>query len=122
MSKITGKLHSTVDQVLAHTGLDVNHGVRHYAYTRAVGLAIAAQHQHRFDPYVDWRDSQHCDHWQMRPCALCEQPTPLRSHFGEPVHMSCAEDWIAANPVEARRLGRFASDIQAKRRYDDDHA
>ncbi|MFD7532252.1 hypothetical protein ACFV8E_32435 [Streptomyces sp. NPDC059849] len=49
---IEGLARSTVDQVLAHTGLDVSHGVRHYAYTRAVGLAVAAQHQHRFDPYV----------------------------------------------------------------------
>ncbi|MEW2527557.1 hypothetical protein [Streptomyces sp. NPDC047071] len=52
---------------------------------------------------------------------LCDQPTPLRSHSGEPVHKACAEDWIAANPVEAR-LGRFASDVQAARRRDDDHA
>ncbi|MDV9198762.1 hypothetical protein [Streptomyces sp. Wh19] len=45
----------------------------------------------------------------------------MRSHSGEPVHKSCAEAWIAASPVEAR-LGRFASDVQAKRRRDDDHA
>jgi hypothetical protein len=37
------------------------------------------------------------------------------------VHKACVEDWIAANPTEAR-LGRFASDIQPKRRRDDDHA
>lgn len=49
---IEGLARNTVDQVLAHTGLDVSHGVRHYAYTRAVGQAVAAQHQHRFDPYV----------------------------------------------------------------------
>lgn len=70
---------------------------------------------------LDWRDSQHYDHWQMRPCALCEQPTPLRSHSGEPAHKVCAENWIAGNPTEAR-LGRFASDIQPKRRRDDNHA
>ncbi|MFH8500670.1 hypothetical protein [Streptomyces coeruleorubidus] len=40
---------------------------------------------------------------------------------GEPVHKVCAENWIAANPTEAR-LGRFASDVQPKRRRNDDHA
>nr|WSW64515.1 hypothetical protein OG513_38915 [Streptomyces sp. NBC_00998] len=70
---------------------------------------------------LDWRDSRHFDRWQDRPCALCEQPTPMRSHYGEPVHKACAEDWIAANPTEAR-LGRFASDAQPKRQRDDDHA
>ncbi|MET8615861.1 hypothetical protein [Streptomyces misionensis] len=68
-----------------------------------------------------WRDSQHYDRWQDRPCVLCDKPTPMRSHSGEPVHKACAEDWIAANPAEAR-LGRFASDVQAKRQRDDDHA
>jgi hypothetical protein len=71
---------------------------------------------------LDWRDSQHFDRWQDRPCALCGQPTPMRSHDGEPVHKACAEDWIAANPTEARRLGRFASDVQPNRRRDDNHA
>ncbi|MGV4890716.1 hypothetical protein ACSR0Z_29850 (plasmid) [Streptomyces viridosporus] len=70
---------------------------------------------------LDWRDARHCDRWQDLPCVLCDQPTPMRSHYGEPVHKACAENWIAANPVEAR-LGRFASDIQPKRRHDDDHA
>ncbi|MGP3637825.1 hypothetical protein ACTU45_31595 [Streptomyces sp. 24-1644] len=70
---------------------------------------------------LDWRDSTHFDHWQDRPCVLCEQLTPMRSHSKEPVHKQCAEDWIAANPVEAR-LGRFASDTQPKIRHDDDHA
>ncbi|MFE8950101.1 hypothetical protein [Streptomyces sp. NPDC007856] len=70
---------------------------------------------------LEWRDSQHFDRWQDRPCVLCDKPTPIRSRYGEPVHKACAEDWIAANPVEGR-LGRFASDIQAKRRRDDDHA
>lgn len=70
---------------------------------------------------LDWRDSQHYNHWQMRPCALCEQPTPLRSHSGEPSHKMCAENWLAANPTKAR-LGRFASDTQPKRRRDDNHA
>ncbi|MEV6383124.1 hypothetical protein AB0M31_27400 [Streptomyces sp. NPDC051773] len=70
---------------------------------------------------LDWRDSQHFDRWQDRPCVLCDKPTPMRSHSGEPVHKACAEDWITANPVEAR-LGRFASDIQPNRQRDDDHA
>ncbi|MGW4840003.1 hypothetical protein [Streptomyces globisporus] len=70
---------------------------------------------------LDWCDGNHFDRWQDHPCALCDQPTPMRSHTGEPVHMSCAEAWIAANPTEARR-GRFASDAQAGRRRGDDHA
>lgn len=70
---------------------------------------------------LDWRDARHFDRWQDQPCVLCTQPTPMRSHHGEPVHKACAEDWIATNPTEAR-LGRFASDIQPKRRHDDDHA
>ncbi|MGW1675646.1 hypothetical protein [Streptomyces sp. NPDC002324] len=45
----------------------------------------------------------------------------MRSHYGEHVHKACAERWIAANPTGAR-LGRFASDVQPKRRRDDDHA
>lgn len=45
----------------------------------------------------------------------------MRSHANEAVHKTCAEGWIAANPVEAR-LGRFASDVQAKRRRDNTHA
>lgn len=39
----------------------------------------------------------------------------MRSHYGELVHKACAEEWIAANPTEAR-LGRFAYDVQPKRR------
>ncbi|WP_050487174.1 hypothetical protein [Streptomyces sp. CNS654] len=70
---------------------------------------------------LDWRDGSHFDRWQDRTCALCDQPTPMRSHAGEPVHKSCAEAWIAANSTEAR-LGRFASDAQAGRRRGDDHA
>ncbi|MFJ8648931.1 hypothetical protein ACIRNI_22765 [Streptomyces sp. NPDC093546] len=69
---------------------------------------------------LEWRDSRHCDGRQLRPCALCDKPTPLRSHYGEPAHKACAENWIAANPAEAR-LGRFPSDVQPKRRRDDDH-
>ncbi|MCQ9134585.1 hypothetical protein KMS84_27910 [Streptomyces sp. IBSBF 2807] len=60
-----------------------------------------------------WRDSQHFDRWQDLDCELCGRPTPMRSHSGEPVHKACAEDWITANPVEAR-LGRFASDLAPK--------
>lgn len=52
---------------------------------------------------------------------LCDKPTPMRSHSEEPLHKACAEDWIAANPAEAR-LGRFASDVQPKSRRGDDHA
>lgn len=62
---------------------------------------------------LKWRDSQHFDRGQDRPYALGDKRAPMRSHFGEPVHKACAEDWIAANPVEAR-LGRFASDTQSK--------
>ncbi|MFJ8363872.1 hypothetical protein [Streptomyces sp. NPDC093984] len=68
-----------------------------------------------------WRDSQHFDRWQDRPSVLCDKLTPMRSHYGEPVHKACAEDWFAVNPVEAR-LGGFVSDVQSKRRRDDDHA
>ncbi|MDX3528233.1 hypothetical protein P1P75_17755 [Streptomyces sp. ID05-39B] len=60
-----------------------------------------------------WRDNQHFDRWQDLPCTLCGQPTPMRSHSGEPVHKVCAEDWIAAHPAEARR-GRFASDAKPR--------
>ncbi|MFH8692666.1 hypothetical protein ACH4EC_38175 [Streptomyces anulatus] len=70
---------------------------------------------------LDWRDAQHFDRWQDRPCAQCDQPTLMRSHTGEPVHKTCADSWIAANPTEAR-LGRFASDVQAGRCRGDDHA
>ncbi|MEU4032416.1 hypothetical protein [Streptomyces anulatus] len=70
---------------------------------------------------LDWRDSQHFDQWQDQPCALCDQPTPMRSHTKEPVHKVCAESWIAANPVDARQ-GRFASDSQPKRRHENNHA
>ncbi|MGW0801304.1 hypothetical protein, partial [Streptomyces sp. NPDC002692] len=60
--------------------------------------------------------------WQDLPSVLCEQPTPMRSHYGEPVHKICAEEWISANPKQSR-LGRFASDTQPKRpRATDDHA
>ncbi len=72
-----------------------------------------------------WRDGQHFDRWQDLPCELCDKPTPMRSHFGEPVHKACAEGWITANPVEAR-LGRFASDLTPKPKSKDkgqgDHA
>ncbi|MFC8201464.1 hypothetical protein ACFUTV_39620 [Streptomyces sp. NPDC057298] len=46
----------------------------------------------------------------------------MRSHRNEPVHKTCAEGWITANPVKARQ-GRFASDVQPKRgNASDDHA
>ncbi|MGW0573004.1 hypothetical protein [Streptomyces tauricus] len=62
-----------------------------------------------------WKHPHHFDRWQDRPCALCKQPTPMRSHHDEPVHKVCAEAWITANPVKARQSGRFASDAQPKR-------
>ncbi|MFC8707308.1 hypothetical protein ACFUIV_34735 [Streptomyces anulatus] len=70
---------------------------------------------------LDWRDSQHFDRWQDQSCALCRQPTSMRSHAKESVHEACAERGIAANPVEARR-GRFASGSQPKTRHDNNHA
>ncbi|MCX4581402.1 MULTISPECIES: hypothetical protein [unclassified Streptomyces] len=71
---------------------------------------------------LDWRDGRHFDRWQDLPCVLCEKPTPMRSHYGEPVHKICAEEWGRAHPTEAR-MGRFASDVQPKRaRSNDDHA
>ncbi|MFD5820237.1 hypothetical protein [Streptomyces sp. NPDC127038] len=63
---------------------------------------------------LDWRDSRHFDHWQDKPCVLCDKPTPMRSHAGEAVHKACAEDWITDNPTEARAFGRFASDTRPK--------
>ncbi|MFF8963184.1 hypothetical protein ACF1BK_10595 [Streptomyces globisporus] len=70
---------------------------------------------------LDRCDGSHSDRWQDRPCALCDQPTPMRFHTGEPVHKGCAETWIAANPAEAR-LGRCASDAHVGRRRGHDHA
>ncbi|KES03416.1 hypothetical protein BU52_30735 [Streptomyces toyocaensis] len=70
---------------------------------------------------LDWRDARHFDRFRDLPCVLCEHPTPMRSHHGEPVHKTCAEAWITAHPVEAR-LGRFASDLRPKGKDDDDHA
>ncbi|MGW7386873.1 hypothetical protein [Streptomyces sp. NPDC054794] len=67
---------------------------------------------------LDWRDGRHLDRWQNLPCVLCARLTPVRSHYGEPVHKACAEGWIAVNPAEARR-GHFASDVQPKRQRDD---
>ncbi|GHD52211.1 hypothetical protein [Streptomyces galbus] len=61
-----------------------------------------------------WRDGRHFDRWQDLPCVLCDKPTPMRSHAGEAVHKACAEDWLTAHPSEARRLGRFASDLTPK--------
>ncbi|MFF7365412.1 hypothetical protein [Streptomyces sp. NPDC008125] len=71
---------------------------------------------------LDWRDSRHYDHRPDRLCTLCGHPTSLRSHSGEPTHKTCAETWLTANPEEARRTGRYASDAQPKGRRDDDHA
>jgi hypothetical protein len=46
----------------------------------------------------------------------------MRSHYGEPVHKTCAEDWITNRPAEAR-LGRFASDVKPRGgKANDDHA
>ncbi|MGW3412439.1 hypothetical protein [Streptomyces sp. NPDC000888] len=52
---------------------------------------------------LDWGESRHFDRFQVRPCALCAKPTPLRSHTGEPVHKVCAEEWNQAHPAEPRR-------------------
>ncbi|MFI1786191.1 hypothetical protein [Streptomyces rubiginosohelvolus] len=41
---------NTVDQALADTGASMM--ARCYAYSRATGHAVAAQHRNRFDPYV----------------------------------------------------------------------
>ena len=35
----------------------------------------------------------------------------MRSHYGEPVHKTCATAWITTHPTEAR-LERFASAVQ----------
>ncbi|CAL9673571.1 hypothetical protein SUDANB176_07822 (plasmid) [Streptomyces sp. enrichment culture] len=69
---------------------------------------------------LDWRDARHFDRFRDLPCVLCEQPTLVRPHHGEPAHKTCAEAWIAIHPVEAR-LSRFASDIQPKTKHDNDH-
>ncbi|MFJ9729268.1 hypothetical protein ACIRP3_41650 [Streptomyces sp. NPDC101209] len=71
---------------------------------------------------LDWRDSRHF-HREDLSCVLCDRPTPLRSHYGEPAHKTCAEAWIKAHPTEAR-LGRFASDVQPTRKNNPagDHA
>ncbi|MFF7074521.1 hypothetical protein [Streptomyces pseudovenezuelae] len=69
-----------------------------------------------------WRDPRHYDRWQTLPCVLCGQPTPLRAHSGEPAHKVCAEGWIAAHPVEARRNGRFASDVTSRKTDNTGHA
>ncbi|MFJ1787286.1 hypothetical protein ACIOML_23640 [Streptomyces anulatus] len=70
---------------------------------------------------LDWRDSQHFGCWLDQSCALCQQPTPMRSHAQEPVHKACAESRTAANSVEARR-GRFASDSQPRCRHESNQA
>ncbi|MFI1726439.1 hypothetical protein [Streptomyces sp. NPDC020489] len=64
--------------------------------------------------FLVWSGNRHFA-WLDVPCVLCGRPTSLRSHAGEPAHKVCAEDWIAADPVEARRSGRFASDAQPKK-------
>ncbi|MEU8952453.1 hypothetical protein [Streptomyces sp. NPDC048489] len=97
---------------------------------RAPQQAVWPKRQLQFEPglipalgqLLDWRAGRHFDRWQDLPCVLCEKPTPMRSHYGEPVHKTCAETWISANPRVAR-MGRFASDLQPKRARDnDDHA
>ncbi|QHY93570.1 hypothetical protein SSPS47_00300 [Streptomyces sp. S4.7] len=71
---------------------------------------------------LDWRDARHVDAGRTLPCVLCGSRTPMRSHYGEPVHKACADSWITGNAAEAR-LGRFASDIQPETRDKaDDHA
>jgi hypothetical protein len=66
---------------------------------------------------LDWRDSSHFR--REAPCVLCQKPTMLHSHDGEPVHKICAEAWNAQHPGKAR----FVSDLQRRRRSKgDDHA
>ncbi|MGY1578513.1 hypothetical protein [Streptomyces sp. MN13] len=43
--------------------------------------------------FLDWRSSEHFDHFGDKPCAICIKPTPLRSDRGKPVHKVCAEQW-----------------------------
>lgn len=54
-----------------------------------------------------------------KPClttsSRCTHPPPEQKNLTG----KCAENWIATNPTEAL-LGRFASDVQPKRRRDDD--
>jgi len=69
-------------------------------------------------PLLVWRDSAHFDHRGDRPCVLCGQDTPLRSHQREPVHKVCAEDWTETNPDQIR----FVSDAQPRRTDSDVHA
>ncbi|MEU0374750.1 hypothetical protein ABZ070_31980 [Streptomyces sp. NPDC006283] len=65
---------------------------------------------------LDWRHHSH--YRREAPCTLCGAPTPLRSHDGEPVHKTCAEDWNADHPSAVR----FVSDTQPRsRQYADDH-
>lgn len=75
-------------------------------------------------PATNWRGGMHFSHWGGEPCVLCGNPTPLRSHAGEAVHRTCAEDWNAARPEKAIE-GRFVSDPESCRRTRDasgDHA
>ncbi|WP_405187293.1 hypothetical protein OG582_39505 (plasmid) [Streptomyces anulatus] len=69
---------------------------------------------------LDWRDSQHFDRWQDQPARCASNPRRCASTPRNP-SKACAESWIAANPVEARR-GRFASDSQPKSRHENNHA
>lgn len=39
---------------------------------------------------LNWRNARHFDRWQDLPCVLCDKPTPMQSHHGEPVHKTCA--------------------------------
>ncbi|MFJ6250661.1 MULTISPECIES: hypothetical protein [unclassified Streptomyces] len=64
---------------------------------------------------LDWRDARH----YARPerYVLCQRTTPLRSHDGEPVHNTCAENWNAEHAGEAQ----FISDLP-KSGKGNDHA
>lgn len=73
-----------------------------------------------------WRDNTHFEvrygEPHQRPCVLCGNPTPMRSHRGEPAHKVCAESWNAANHDQLKV--RFVSDAnhQSRRKRRDDHA
>ncbi|MFE0734469.1 hypothetical protein [Streptomyces sp. NPDC058855] len=55
-------------------------------------------------PYLNWSDGrEHFDGFENLPCCLCEIPTPMRSHAGEPVHKVCAEHWNQTHLHDPRR-------------------
>ncbi|MFE9685656.1 hypothetical protein [Streptomyces sp. NPDC006285] len=65
-----------------------------------------------------WRDALHFDRYADLPCALCDSPTPMRSHTDEPVHKVCAEQWNHTHP-EAPRHQAGTRDLGTRRFHDD---